>query len=79
MQDIQEWERFIRGILAEYQEKAEIVITGSNGFLLSGDLATYLTGRYIEFPIYPLSFSEFCIFKQVSETREEFTTYLKYG
>jgi predicted AAA+ superfamily ATPase len=79
IQDIQAWEIFIRGVLAEYQENAEIFITGSNGFLLSGDLATYLTGRYIEFPIYPLSFAEFCTFKKVKKSREQFMEYLKYG
>jgi predicted AAA+ superfamily ATPase len=79
IQDIQEREMFIRGVLAEYQEQAEIFITGSNGFLLSGDLATYLTGRYMEFTVYPLSFSEFCIFKNVKKIEAEFLEYLKYG
>jgi len=79
IQDIYEWEIFIRGVLAEYQSNAEIFITGSNGFLLSGDLATYLTGRYMEFPIYPLSFAEFCVFKKVQKTRNQFSEYLKYG
>jgi predicted AAA+ superfamily ATPase len=79
IQDIPYWEKFVNGILAKYGDKAEIFITGSNAFLLSGDLTTYLTGRYIEFPIYPLSFSEFCIFKKETESRENFLEYLKYG
>lgn len=69
----------MNGYLSVYQEKAEIFITGSNSFLLSGELATYLTGRYVEFPIYPLSFAEFCIFKKAPETKENFLEYLKYG
>ena len=79
IQDINEWEKFINGILAEFGEQAEIFITGSNGFLLSGDLATYLTGRYIEFPIYPLSFSEFCLFKNEKKDKQNFIEYLQYG
>lgn len=79
IQEIQGWEKFINGLLAEYQEDAEIFITGSNSFLFSSELATYITGRYIEFPVYPLSFSEFCLFKQAPETRDNFLEYLKYG
>jgi hypothetical protein len=79
IQDISEWEKFINGYLALYQERVEIFITGSNGFLLSGELATYLTGRYIEFPIYSLSFDEFCLFKKTAKTKEIFLEYLKYG
>ncbi|MCH2188887.1 ATP-binding protein [Candidatus Gracilibacteria bacterium] len=79
VQEIKNWEKFINGISAEYQENIEIYITGSNSFLLSGELATYLTGRYVEFHILPLSFQEFCIFKKDKENRENFIEYLKYG
>ncbi|MDD2566268.1 MAG: ATP-binding protein [Candidatus Gracilibacteria bacterium] len=79
IQDIEGWEKFINGYSAIYGEQAEIFITGSNSFLLSGELATYLTGRYIEFPIYSLSFEEFCIFKKESRTKDNFIEYLKYG
>lgn len=79
VQDIQGWEKFVNGYLSVYQENAEIFITGSNSFLLSGELATYLTGRYVEFPIYPLSFDEFCLFKKAPQSKENFLEYLKYG
>lgn len=79
VQDITGWEKFVNGYLSVYQENAEIFITGSNSFLLSGELATYLTGRYVEFPIYPLSFNEFCLFKKVPKDKENFLEYLKYG
>jgi predicted AAA+ superfamily ATPase len=66
-------------LLAEYGTQIEIFITGSNAFLLSGELSTYLTGRYIEFEIFPLSFEEFCIFKHDLPTKDNFLEYLKYG
>ncbi|MDD4151793.1 MAG: ATP-binding protein [Candidatus Gracilibacteria bacterium] len=79
VQDIVGWEKFINGYLATYAEKAEIFITGSNSFLLSSELSTYITGRYINFYIYPLSFQEFCEFKNDLESKENFLEYLKYG
>ncbi len=79
VQDIVGWEKFVNGYLSIYQEKVEIFITWSNSFLLSGELATYLTWRYIEFPIYTLSFEEFCIFKKEEQTKNNFIEYLKYG
>ena len=78
IQEIKDWERFINGLLAEYAENIEIFITWSNSFLLSGNLATYLTWRYIEFNIYPLSYSEFSIFKNESKSKNLFLEYLKY-
>jgi len=79
IQEIVGWERFVNGLLAEYGEKIEIFITWSNSFLLSWELATYLTWRYIEFTIFPLSFEEFCIFKKVEYSKKEFLEYLKFG
>ena len=67
IQSIVGWEKFINSILAQYQDRIEIVITGSNSTFLSSKLATLLTGRYIEFHVYSLSFSEFCLFKNSSK------------
>ncbi len=78
IQEIIWWEKFINWLLAEYQENIEIFITWSNSFLLSWDLATYLTWRYIEFYIYPLNFEEFCDFKQEKKTKSNFLDYLKF-
>lgn len=55
IQNIAGWERFIRRL---YEEGNKIFITGSNAKLLSQELGTHLTGRYIQFEIYPLSFTE---------------------
>lgn len=61
VQDITEWERTIRhyGKMPDY----EIFLTGSNSSLLSGELATYLSWRYIEFAIYPLTYVEYLTFR----------------
>lgn len=59
-------------------------ITGSNSYLLSGELMTKLTGRYVEFEMFPLSFAEYLgmkrhLGKEVADTRREFEEYLRYG
>ena len=57
IQEVVNWERCINSFRVELD--CDIYITGSNAKLLSGELATYLAGRYIEFIIYPFSFGEF--------------------
>ena len=57
IQEVQDWEACINSLRVEYD--CDIYITGSNAKLLSGELATYLAGRYVEFVIYPFSFREF--------------------
>ena len=54
IQEVQDWEKCINSLRVEYD--CDIYITGSNAKLLSGELATYLAGRYVEFVIYPFSF-----------------------
>lgn len=81
IQEVNGWERCINSLRVELD--CDIYITGSNAKLLSGELATYLGGRYVEFVIYPFSFTEF---KQLYQTvapeateSECFQTYLKIG
>lgn len=62
----------------------DITITGSNSNLLSGELATLLSGRYVEIHVYPLSFKEMLDFKHISEPSERqidnlYDEYIKYG
>ena len=57
IQEVQDWEKCINSLRVSLD--CDIYITGSNAKLLSGELATYLAGRYVEFIIYPFSFSEF--------------------
>ncbi|MDR2863162.1 MAG: ATP-binding protein [Puniceicoccales bacterium] len=79
VQEIEGWER----IVASWSGKAnrEVFITGSNASLLSSELATLLAGRYIEFPVRPLSFAEFLQFREkpVAPDADEFQNYLRYG
>jgi len=79
IQEITEWERAVGSFFTN--KIADIYITGSNAGLLSSELATLLTGRYIEFKMYTLVFSEFLKFRnKTNENKEdEFNLFLKYG
>jgi predicted AAA+ superfamily ATPase len=75
---ISQWERAVASFLAD--GIADLFISGSNASLLSSELATLLSGRYIEFPIYPLSFAEYLNFRKKDKpTDEAFSQYLRYG
>lgn len=65
IQEVKEWEKAVNSFLVDYD--IDIYITGSNSKLLSSELATYIAGRYIEIPVYPLSFKEHLNFKKELE------------
>lgn len=77
IQEVKDWQKLINGLRAAYN--VDIYLTGSNASLLSGELATYLTGRYVEIKMMPLSYDEFLDFKSEQDTEDPFTEYLKYG
>ena len=77
IQDIIEFERALRSYLSKNQ--CDIYITGSNSQLMSGELATFLSGRYVEFKIHPLSFSEFCLFHSLPKNNDTLLKYFRYG
>ena len=81
IQEVDAWEKCINSFRVELD--CDIYITGSNAKLLSGELATYLAGRYVEFVIYPFSFAEFTeLYHTVypeTDTRECFNNYLTAG
>lgn len=80
VQEIEGWEKAISGFLAD--NTADLFITGSNSRMLSSELATYISGRYIEFKMFTLTFSEFLKFRNASEpekTESEFALFMKYG
>jgi predicted AAA+ superfamily ATPase len=77
VQEISSFELCLRSLLAE--SKCDIICTGSNAQMLSGELATKLSGRYIQFPIYSLSFLEFLEFQKLENTNESLILYLKFG
>jgi len=60
IQNLEDWERFVARL---YNQGYKIYITGSNARLLSSELATLLTGRYVEIEIFPFSFREFLIYR----------------
>ncbi len=80
IQEVKEWQKLVNGLRIAYD--CDIYITGSNATLLSGELATYLTGRYVEIKIYPFGFSEIIEFKELDSGKEiqlAFNEYLKFG
>lgn len=77
LQDIQEFERALRSLQAT--GNIDIFATGSNAKLLSGELATYLSGRYVEIKIFGLTYLEFLQFHNKTESRQSLNDYLKFG
>ncbi|MDP4184986.1 MAG: ATP-binding protein [Bacteroidota bacterium] len=77
IQDISDFEKALRSLLLD--ENNDIYITGSNANMLSGELATYLSGRYIEFTIYSLSYPEFIQFHKLEDNDQSLALYAKYG
>ena len=83
IQEVKDWENCINSLRVNEEYDFDIYITGSNAKLLSGELSTYLAGRYVEFVIYPFSFKEFLetlkSIQQDVSTREAFQKYVKFG
>lgn len=79
IQEISEWEKAVNSLSQDFTTEYELFITGSNSNLLSKELGTYLTGRYINFEIFPFSFSEYSAFYEIKEKKTLFLTYLKDG
>ena len=83
IQEVEEWERCVNSLRVDEDFKFDIYITGSNAKLLSGELSTYLAGRYIEFVVYPFSFKEFFEIMQEKnqeiKVKEAFQNYVKFG
>jgi len=77
IQDIKNFEKALRSLKAT--GRYDIYCTGSNANLLSGELSTYLSGRYIEIEIHSLSYIEFLKFHQLKESEDSFLKYIKYG
>nr|WP_244951916.1 ATP-binding protein [Streptobacillus felis] len=79
IQKVNGWEKVINGLRVSYN--SDIYITGSNSELLSGELATYLAGRYIEINMYTLSFNEFLEFKKYDKEKIDlkWKEYFEYG
>jgi len=77
IQDIIEFEIALRSLLLDLQ--LDIYCTGSNANLLSGDIAGFLSGRFIEIQVYSLSYPEFLVFQELDSNATNLDLYLKYG
>ena len=77
IQNIENWERTVNSLKAT--KNVSLFITGSNSDLLSGDLATYLSGRYVSFKMQPFTFREVCELKGSNDYENIFLDYMKWG
>lgn len=81
MQEIDGWEKVVNTLLSDYN--VDIYVAGSNSRMMSSEISTHLTGRYISFHIFTLSFSEFLTFKsnyaELRTPKEELVHYIKFG
>lgn len=79
LQEIKGWEKVVNNIFEKYN--VDIYVTGSNSKLMSSEISTYLSGRYVSIPVYTLSFREYITFKNKSNVsiQEMFDEYLQYG
>lgn len=78
--EAQEIEHFEESVCNWYtEENTDVIITGSNSKMLSGELATLIAGRHVEVRIHPLTYSEFLEFHNLTDSDESLMTYLNYG
>ncbi len=79
VQLIEEWEKSVNSYSQDYTEEYELFISGSNSRMLSGELATLLSGRYVQFPIYPFSYQEYTEIRHLEQNRESYMGYMNTG
>ena len=76
IQNIEGWERTVNSLSQDFSWPCEVFISGSNSNMLSGELASLLSGRYVEFEILPLSFTEWASIHSKGFTRNDYTEFL---
>ena len=82
VQQVDRWEKAINSLSVESDIDVDIYITGSNAHMLSSDISTLLSGRYVEIRMLPLSFKEYLLFGHLPDgmrVEDKFRQYLKYG
>lgn len=79
VQEIEGWERFVNSYSQDCSAEYELFISGSNSRMLSSELSTLLSGRYIEFNVYPFSFEEYISYKGLDKNSYSFVQYMKDG
>lgn len=81
VQEIKGWEKVVNSLASDYD--VDLYVTGSNSRMMSSEIATYLTGRYVSFRIFTLSFSEYLTFKkqytEIKDVHRELADYIRLG
>lgn len=81
VQEIEGWERVVNSLASDYN--VDLYVTGSNSRMMSSEISTYLTGRYVSFRIFPLSFEEYLTFRreytEVKDVHTELADYIRLG
>ena len=81
VQEIEGWEKVVNSLISDFD--VDLYVTGSNSRMMSSEISTYLTGRYVAFRIFTLSFSEYLMFKEKYDTvgnpRTELADYVRLG
>lgn len=81
VQEIDGWEKVVNSLASDFD--VDLYVTGSNSRMMSSEIATYLTGRYVTFRIYPLSFEEYLTFRkeyaEVKDIHAELADYIRLG
>lgn len=79
IQNVEGWERIVNSYSQDYVDEYELFISGSNSKMLSGELATLLSGRYVRFEIFPFCFQEFLGITGKEKTKQSFVDYMSSG
>ena len=81
IQEVDSWEKAVNSLMTDFD--VDIYVTGSNSRMMSAEISTYLTGRYVSFRIYPLSFSEYLDFRkeytEQGNLKDELARYMRLG
>ena len=81
VQEISGWEKVVNSLVSDFD--VDLYVTGSNSRMMSSEISTYLTGRYVSFRIYTLSFSEYLMFKSqyttIDDPKKELINYVQLG
>ncbi|MDE7386154.1 MAG: ATP-binding protein [Muribaculaceae bacterium] len=77
VQDIENYEIALRSLYAE--DRCQIIVTGSNAYMFSSEIATKFSGRYIEIPVRSLGYQEFLTFHNIADSHESLVRYLQFG
>jgi len=79
IQNISGWEHFVNSYSQNFTENCELFISGSNSKMLSGELATLLSGRYVKFEIFPFSFNEYAGITEKPVSKQTYVDYMETG